>query len=135
MASWNSCTFIGNVARDPEVRFLPGGEAVASFTVAVNETWKDRSGNKNERVEWVRCEAWGKLADVVKDYVTKGKPVAVEGSLKTDEWEKDGQKKTAVKIRVNKLQLLGPKGSRDETQPSGGEEARFVQDDEEAIPF
>jgi single-strand DNA-binding protein len=115
MASLNKITLIGNVGRDPEVRQLPSGDAVANFTLATSETWKDKKGEKQERTEWHRVDVFGKLAEVVESYVKKGSKVYVEGAMTYDEWtDKDGNKKTAAKVKVNqfggKLILLGGKG-------------------------
>ena len=115
MASVNKVILIGNVGRDPEIRYMQSGEPIANFTLATNEVWNDKNGQKQERTEWHRVEVFGKTAQVVRDYVTKGRPVYIEGSIRYDEWtDKDGNKKYMTKIRVSgpnsRLVLLGGRG-------------------------
>jgi len=140
MASVNKVILIGNLGRDPEVRYTTGGNAVANFTMATSERWTDPSGEKKERTEWHRIVVWGKQAEVCRQYVTKGKQVYVEGSLQTREWnDRDGNKRTTTEVRAARIQLLGrPDGER--SQPgasSAGEmpaetEPEYQDDD---IPF
>ena len=102
MASVNKVILIGNVGRDPEIRFTQAGEPIANFTLATNEVWNDKSGQKQERTEWHRVEVFGKTAQVVRDYVTKGRPVYIEGSIRYEEWtDKDGNKRNTTSIRVS----------------------------------
>lgn len=125
----NRCEFIGNVGKAPEVRFA-GSNPVANFSVACNEKWKDKDGKAQERTEWVRCVAWGKLAEVVGSYVEQGKLVYVSGRMQTREYEKDGVKRYSTEIVVDTLKLLGSKRDRPEgesrssgsswTPPAGG---------------
>ena len=115
MASVNKVVLIGNLGRDPELRYLPSGDPVANFSLATTETWKDKSGQKQEKTEWHSVEVFGKTAEVVRDYCTKGKQVYIEGSIRYDEWtDKDGVKKTKAKIKVSgpnsRLVLLGGGG-------------------------
>ena len=116
MASVNRVILIGNLGRDPEIRYTQSGEPIANFTLATNEVWNDKSGQKQERTEWHRVEVFGKTAQVVRDYVTKGRPVYIEGSVRYDEWtDKDGNKRNTTKIRLSgpnsRLVLLGgPRG-------------------------
>jgi len=122
MASVNKVILIGNVGRDPEIRYTQSGEPIANFTLATNEVWNDKSGQKQERTEWHRVEVFGKTAQVVRDYCTKGKQVYLEGSIRYDEWtDKDGNKKYMTKIRISgpgsRLVLLGGRG---EGGPRGG---------------
>jgi single-strand DNA-binding protein len=120
MASVNRVTLIGNLGRDPEMRYLPSGEAVASFSVATTETWKDKSGAKQERTDWHRVEFIGRLAEVAGEYLKKGRSCYVEGRIQYDKWtDKEGVEKMLTKIRGDKLTLLG--GKRDDS--SGGESA------------
>jgi single-strand DNA-binding protein len=152
MASVNKVILIGNVGRDPEIRFTQSGEPIANFTLATNEVWNDKSGQKQERTEWHRVEVFGKTAQVVRDYVTKGRPVYIEGSIRYEEWtDKDGNKRNTTRIRVSgpgsRLVLLGGRGeggggggrssggaSGSEPQPpaEGGEEFQASDDD---VPF
>jgi len=141
MASYNRVVLLGNVGKDPEVRYTQGGDAVVSVSLATSEKWKAKDGQKQERTEWHRLEAWGKTAEVVRDYVKKGDPLLVEGSIRYEEWEKDGQKRFTTKIRVSTVQLLGSR--RDGTDRNGGEDrkpsqAAPVKDafiDDEDVPF
>lgn len=139
MASVNKVILIGNLGRDPEVRFTQGGTAVANFTMATTERWSDPSGEKKEKTEWHRVVVWGKQAEIAGEYLRKGKQVYVEGSLQTREWtDREGQKRYTTEVRAQRFQLLGraddrsqvPAGSAVEevAEPSGG----FQEDD---IPF
>jgi single-strand DNA-binding protein len=111
MASVNRVTLIGNLGRDPEMRYLPSGEAVASFSVATTEKWKDKSGNGQERTDWHRIEFIGRTAEVCGEYLKKGMPVYIEGRIQYDKWtDKEGVEKTLTKIRGDRMQMLGSKG-------------------------
>ena len=122
MASLNKVMLIGNLGKDPEIRYMQSGEPIANFSLATNEVWNDKSGQKQERTEWHRVEVFGKTAQVVRDYVTKGKPVYIEGSIRYDEWtDKDGNKRNMTKIRVSGPgSRLVPLGSRGEGAGGGG---------------
>jgi single-strand DNA-binding protein len=125
MASVNKVTLLGNLGRDPEVRYLPSGDPVANFSLATTETWKDKSGQKQEKTEWHSVEVFGKLAEIVRDYCTKGKQVYLEGSISYQEWtDKDGVKKTRAKIKLSgpraQLVLLGGRGEGGGARPEGG---------------
>ncbi len=122
MASVNKVILIGNLGRDPEIRYTQSGEPIANFTLATNESWTDKSGQKQERTEWHRVEVFGKTAQIVRDYLSKGRQVYLEGSIKYDEWtDKDGNKRNTTKIRVSgpgsRLVLLG--GGRGQGGPGG----------------
>ena len=115
MASVNKVILIGNLGKDPEMRYTQSGEPIANFSLATSENWTDKSGQKQERTEWHRVEVFGKTAQVVRDYCQKGKQVYLEGSIRYDEWtDKDGNKKYMTKIRVSgpgsRLVLLGSRG-------------------------
>jgi single-strand DNA-binding protein len=121
MASVNKVILIGNLGKDPEIRYTQAGEPIANFSLATNEAWTDKSGQKQERTEWHRVEVFGKPAQVVRDYLTKGRQVYLEGSIRYDEWtDKDGNKRNTTKIRISgpnsKLVLLGGRGEG----PRGG---------------
>jgi len=108
MASVNRVTLIGNLGRDPEMRYLPSGEAVATFSVATTEQWKDKSGGKQERTDWHRIEFIGRTAEVCGEYLKKGAPVYIEGRIQYDKWtDKEGVEKTMTKIRGDRMQMLG----------------------------
>lgn len=123
----NLCQFIGRLGNDPEIRYSPNGDAVASFSIACGSQWKDKSGEKQERTEWVSCTAWGKLAEIIGEYVKKGSQVYVSGKLKTDKYEKDGQTRYSTKVIVDTMQMLGGKrdGGNDQAEHHSG--ARQVE--------
>lgn len=119
----NSCSFIGRLGKDVETRYLTNGDAVSSFSLAVGSQWKNKNGEKQESTEWVNCSVFGKLAEVVSEYLHKGSQVFVSGRLKTDKYtDKQGVEKYATKIIVDKLQMLGskPSGDREEKKFEGG---------------
>ena len=122
MASVNRVTLIGNLGRDPEMRYLPSGEAVATFSVATTEQWKDKQGGKQERTDWHRVEFIGRTAEVCGEYLKKGAPVYIEGRIQYDKWtDKDGVEKTMTKIRGDRMQMLGGKSDgerRSQPEPS-----------------
>lgn len=106
MKGVNKVILVGHVGRDPEVRYTASGQSVANFSVATSEAWKDKDGKKQEKTEWHRCQAWGKLADIAGEYVRKGMLVYCEGNLTTREWEKDGVKRQQTDVRVYEMQML-----------------------------
>jgi single-strand DNA-binding protein len=115
MASVNKVILVGNVGRDPEVRYTQGGDPIANFSIATNEVWTDKSGQKQEHTEWHNVEVFGKTAQVVQNYVTKGRQIYIEGTLRTNEYkDKDGNQKKTVRVRVSgpnsRLVLLGGRG-------------------------
>ena len=140
----NKAILIGNLGEDPEVRFTPGGQAVANFRIATSESWTDKLGQKQEKTEWHRVEVFGKAAQVVRDYVTKGKPLYVEGSIKYDEYtDKDGIKRNVTKIRVSgfnsRIVLLGSRGDSGPRATPSGDSPSSPADDfqasDEDVPF
>lgn len=102
----NRFSGIGNLGKDAELR-QAGGSSVASFSIAITEKWKDKSGQQQERTEWVNCAYWGKGGEAVAPHLVKGKQVYVEGKLQTRSFEKDGQKHFRTEVNVERLQLLG----------------------------
>ena len=111
MASLNKALLIGNLTRDPELRYVPSGSAVASFTIAMNRVYKLQTGEKKEEVSFVRVVVWGRLAEVCNDYLKKGRPVFVEGRLQSRSWEgTDGQKKSTLEVIATNIQFLGSGG-------------------------
>ena len=119
--SVNKATLVGNVGKDPEVKFLPSGSAVANFTLATSERFKDKSGELQERTEWHSLVAYQRLAEIVRDYVKKGSKLYIEGRIQTRSWDdKDGQKKYKTEIVVNELVLLSARGEGE----SGGSYTR-----------
>lgn len=117
MASLNNCMFIGNVGKI-ETRYMTNGEAVTNISLAVNETWKSKDGEKHERVEWVRCVIYRKLAEVAEKWVKKGDPLYISGKLQTKKWQdKDtGADRYTTEIIVNEMQMLGGKREQGDQQ-------------------
>ena len=110
MASVNKVILIGNLGRDPELRYTQGGSAVANFTVATNERWRDKDGNNQERTEWHRIVVWNKAADIVKQHVKKGDALYVEGKISTNSWDdKEGNKHYSTEIVCDNFLFLSPK--------------------------
>lgn len=113
MASVNKAIIMGNLGRDPEVRYMPNGEAVANFSIATTDHWKDKSGQRQEKTEWHNIVLYRRLAEVAGEYLKKGSPVYIEGRLQTREWEKDGVKRYSTEIVADTMKLLGD-GNRQE---------------------
>ncbi|MDR1423862.1 MAG: single-stranded DNA-binding protein [Azoarcus sp.] len=110
MASVNKVILIGNLGRDPETRYMPSGDAIANVTVATTETWKDKaSGERREATEWHRVVFFGKLAEIVAQYLKKGSQIYVEGRLQTRKWQdkETGQDRYSTEIRADAMQMLG----------------------------
>ena len=124
MASINKVILIGNLGRDPEVRYTPNGAAICNVTIATSRNWKDKtSGEKMEETEWHRVVFFDRLAEIAGEYLKKGRPVYVEGRLKTRKWtDKDGAEKYTTEIMADNMQLLGGRegGGGDEGGGSGG---------------
>jgi single-strand DNA-binding protein len=116
MASVNKVILIGNLGKDPETRYLPSGDAVTNITVATTDTWKDKSGEKQEHTEWHRVAFFGKLAEIAGEYLKKGSPVYVEGRIRTRKWQdKEGQDRYSTEIIADRMQLLGSRGGGSES--------------------
>ena len=113
MASVNKVILIGNLGRDPEIRYTQGGQAVANFTLATSESFNSREGKREERTEWHRIVVWGKTAELCAQYLSKGRTVYIEGRLQTREWEdKEGQKRKTTEVVAQTVQFLGgPRGA------------------------
>jgi single-strand DNA-binding protein len=148
MASVNKVILIGNLGRDPEVRYLPDGAAVANISVATTDVWKDKNGEKQERTEWHRVAFFGKLAEIAGEYLKKGSQVYVEGRLQTRKWQdKDGQDKYTTEIIAERMQMLGSRagmGGHDVSErgaappaapASAGAGAVRFDDLEDDVPF
>ena len=111
MGSVNKVILVGNLGRDAELRYTPGGAAVSKFSVATTEVWNDKSGQRQERTEWHNIDLWGKQAESLSGYLVKGKQVYVEGRLQTDEYtDKDGNKRKTTRVRCDRVVLLGGGG-------------------------
>ena len=110
MASINKVILIGNLGKDPEVRYMPNGEAVANFSIATTDSWKDKSGAKQERTEWHNIVMYKKLAEIAGEYLKQGRPVYLEGRLQTRKWQtKEGQDRYTTEIVADVMQMLGGK--------------------------
>ena len=147
MANLNKVLLLGNVTRDPEVRYTSNGGAVANFNMATNESWTDKNGQKQERTEWHKVVVWGKLGELCGQYLSKGRQAYVEGRLQTREWnDKEGNKRYTTEIVAQNVQFLGggqseraSAGASDfapstEFQPPMGDDEKGAMADEE-VPF
>ena len=141
MASVNKMILLGNAGRDPELRYTPNGSAVCSLSIATSRNWKTKEGEKQEETEWHRVVFYDRLAEIAGEYVKKGKPVYIEGRLKTRKWQdKDGSEKYTTEIVAESMQLLG---GRDEGEPArtvpvktqDNKVTRKPLDDDSDIPF
>jgi|SRR5690349_20050199 single-strand DNA-binding protein len=109
--SVNKVILVGRLGRDPETRYTGGGQAVANFSVATDESYKDRNGERQKRTEWHRITAWGKLAEICQQYLKKGTMVYIEGRIQSREWQdKEGQKRTSFDIVANTMKMLSSRG-------------------------
>lgn len=142
MASLNSCSFIGNLGKDPEVRYMTNGDAIANFSIGCNESWKDKTGEKQEKTEWVRVSAFGKLAEIIGKYLVKGSQVYVSGKMQTRKWQdKDGSDRYTTEIVANEMKMLGGRGdsSKTESKPDRQQQVKAdgggFDDMEDDIPF
>ncbi len=122
-ASLNKVMLIGNLTRDPEVKYTPKGTAVCDLGLAINDSFKAQDGTIKETVTFVDVEVWGRTAENCKQYLSKGRPVFIEGQLRLDQWEQEGQKRSKMKVRAITVQFLGGgQGGGGERRPSGGGE-------------
>ncbi len=111
MAGVNKVILVGRLGADPEIRYTPSGAAVANFTLATSENWKDKDGNKQEKTEWHKIVVFSKLAEICGQYLNKGKQIYIEGRIQTRQWEdRDGNKKYTTEIVANQMQMLGSPG-------------------------
>lgn len=135
----NVAHLIGNVGKDPEVRTTASGQQIASFSLATSQRWKDREGNKQEKTEWHNVVAWGKLADIVARFVTKGSRLYIQGRIETQSWDdkESGQKRYKTQIVADQMTMLGDRKSGDSGERSSGAEpgdgGGYAGDDD--IPF
>ena len=143
MAGVNKVLLIGRLGRDPEVRYTPDGTAIANFSIATSEEWKDKkTGEKQQRTEWHRIVAFRRLGEICGEYLSKGKQVYIEGRIQTRDWQdKDGNKRYTTEIVASQMQMLGSRDMNDQSGGSGfsgndippGPEFSGSQDDD--IPF
>lgn len=131
----NKVMIIGHLGRDPEMRYTPGGRPVTSFSVATSRTWTSAEGERHEETEWFNVVAWGNLAEICKQYLTKGQQVYVEGRLQTRRWEdQEGKKHFTTEVVANEMIMLGERPAR----PAGGGEGALTQEpplEEDEFPF
>ncbi len=142
MAGLNKAILIGNLGKDPEIRYTPSGMAVANFSLATTENWT-KDGQRESRTEWHRIVAFGRLAEICGEYLSKGKQIYVEGKIQTREWEdKDGNKRYTTEIVANQMQMLGtrdmsdaPKSSTSPSKKSDIPEPPYPDTQDDDIPF
>lgn len=133
MASLNKFIGIGNAGQDAEMRYTANGDAVTTFSIAMNETWTDKAGQRQERTEWMSVVTWRRLAETCSQYVTKGKQVYVEGRIQTRSWDgNDGQKHYRTEVVADRVVFLGG-GNRDEQPDSPTSDA--LTEDMAELPF
>ena len=128
MASVNKVILVGNLGRDPEMRYMPSGDAIASFSVATTDNWKDKNGQKQERTEWHRISMFGKLAEIAGEYLKKGSSVYIEGRLQTRKWQdKEGNERQTTEVVADRMQMLGGR-------TGGGNAYEFSDDMDQSAP-
>lgn len=137
MANLNKVFLIGNLTRDPELRYTPSGTAIASFGMAINRNWKGPEGEKKKEVCFVDVNVFGKRAEVINEYFTKGKPIFVEGRLRFEQWEtKDGQKRNTLRVVAEDFQFLDAGEKKEGTASTATDNAPKLPDiNDEEIPF
>lgn len=126
---------IGNLGRDPEMRFMPDGKAVCNFSIAISEKYKDKSGEAKEVTEWVNVAFFGKLAEIAGEYLKKGSKVYIEGKLKTEKYSKDGVERYTTKIIGEKMEMLSGKSDGESKPKQAAEQASGFDDMDDDIPF
>src|SRR5262245_50077815 len=147
--SVNKAILVGRLGRDPETRYTSGGQAVCNFTMATDETYKDRAGERQKRTEWHKIVVWSKLAEICQQYLHKGSLVYIEGRITTRQWEdKEGQKRTSTEIVANEMRMLGSRadaagagagstatGRGGDVDSHAGEDMPSSEISDEDIPF
>ncbi len=139
--SFNKVILVGNLGRDPELRYTPQGTPVCSFTLATNERRKDKTGEMQDQTTWFRVTLWGRQADTASQYLTKGRPVYIEGRLRVEDWtDRDGRARYTLEVHATDMQFIGGKGDDAPAPPRGDEQSRptsagapEIEDDD--IPF
>jgi len=117
----NQCNFIGRLGRDPEISYTANGSAVAKFSIACGDDYKNKQGQKVDKTNWINIVAFGKLAEIVGEYLKKGSKVFISGKQETDKWEKDGIKRYSTKINAREMIMLDSKGSAGSAQGDHGD--------------
>ena len=128
MASLNRVFLIGNLTKDPELRYTPGGAAVANLRMAVNSVWKDQQGQRKEETCFITVVVWGKQAEACQQYLKKGRPIFVEGRLLYRSWEQEGKTRSTIEVRADRVQFLGSRG--ESGGPDAGERSESRVDEE-----
>ncbi len=127
MANFNKVLLVGNLTRDPELKHTPSNQAVAQIGLAVNRNFQTKDGEKREETTFVDCEAWGRTAEVMSQYLAKGRPVLVEGRLKLDQWQdKDGNNRSKLKVVIENFQFLGGRGEGGQGGGGGGGQSNYA---------
>ena len=134
MASFNRVILMGNLTRDIELKYLQSGTAVTDIGLAINDKRKDAAGNWVEEVTFVDVTLWGRTAEVAAEYLAKGAPVLIEGKLRTESWEKDGQNRSKLKVNGERLQMLGGKSGDKSSSRSQGRPPEAKQPARETVP-
>lgn len=147
MASVNKVTIIGNLGKDPELKFMPNGDAVCNFSVATTDTWKDKDGAKQERTEWHNIVMYRKIAEIAGEYLKQGSSVYLEGRLQTRKWQtKEGQDRYTTEIVADSMQMLGKKSDSEQgngnesqqkhsEQKSNGYQKQPIDEIDDDVPF
>ena len=136
MFSVNKVIIIGALGRDPEMRYMADGKAVASISVATSESWKDKNGDKKESTEWHRVAMFGKVAEIAGEYLKKGSTAYFEGKLQTRKWQdKDGNDRYTTEVVADRMQMLGKRAEKDEPKNVQAGEPKSVDDMESDIPW
>jgi single-strand DNA-binding protein len=136
MASVNKAILIGNLGRDPEIRYTPSGQAVASFTIATTDKWRDKDGQMQERTDWHNIVCWGRQAEIANQYLKKGRPVYIEGRIQNRSYDdKEGNKRYISEVIVQRLQFLGGKPGESTAQQETPEAPPETAGEEDDLPF
>ena len=132
MANLNKVFLMGNLTRDPEIRYTPSGAAVCNFGMAINRQWKTPDGESRKETCFVDCQMWGRRGEVIAEYLRKGSPIFVEGHLRFEEWERDGQRRSRLRVNVDNFEFLGGRGgdggSGGPQGPIGNEDRGYSRD-------
>lgn len=134
----NKVMIIGHLGRDPEMRYTPSGRPVTTFTVAVSRSWNTADGERRNETEWFNIVSWGNLAEICKQYLTKGQQVYIEGRLQTRRWEdKEGQKRTNVEVVANEMMMLGDRRNQNKKSDTSDQVDNQTEStlDEDEFPF
>ncbi len=135
MASYNKVIIMGNLTRDPELKQTPSNQSVAKIGIAMNRKYKSKEGELREETTFVDCEAWGKTAETMAKYLTKGRPVFDEGRLKLDQWQdKDGNNRSKLKVVIESFQFVDSRGNKSQGEPATTAATTAIPQDDD-IPF